>query len=291
MKMENLAPSISNYLLNQIPDLKSITEVNSISGGGINAAYKISSKDYSVFLKVNSLKKAEMFKTEEKALNVLRDKSDFIIPKVLLQDSIDEYSFLVLEFLDLRKNPTKQDGLARLLVNLHKNSEKYFGLDHDNFIGSLQQVNLQCHDWIDFFVSHRLEAQFKLAFNQDLFSTSDQINFSRFCHKLENYIPLEKPALLHGDFWSGNYSQDLNENHIIYDPAIYYGHREMDLAMMKLFGGFQAVVFEDYNRDFPLEENWEERIPIHQLYPILVHANLFGASYAQQAKSIWMRFS
>lgn len=289
--MENLAPSISNFLLKNIPSLKPITEIKTVSGGNINSSFKISSKDHSVFLKLNSLDKAEMFQTEAKALSILDDKSSFKIPKVLLCDSVDEFSFLALEYLDLKHNASNPEGLGELLAEMHKNTSSNFGLDHNNFIGSLKQDNGETKDWIDFFICHRLEPQFKLAFNETLYSTSDQLKFSRFCHKLENYIPKEKPALVHGDLWSGNYSLDLNGNHVLYDPALYFGHREMDLAMMKLFGGFSPKVFEDYNLAFPLVEDWQERIPIHQLYPLLVHANLFGDSYAQEAKTIWQKYS
>jgi fructosamine-3-kinase len=104
-------------------------------------------------------------------------------------------------------------------------------------------------------------------------------------------VPKEKPALLHGDLWSGNVISDEKGAPVWIDPAVYYGHREMDLAMMKLFGGFSEAVFSTYQEHFPLEANWQERIPYHQLYPLLVHLNLFGSSYYPACRQIWLSFA
>lgn len=288
--MDNINPSISSYLRNKFPNLQTDFLVQPISGGDTCSSYKISSKDLSFFLKVNTLDMAAMFISEAKALKILKDKSVFRIPKVLAQDSVDDFSFLVLEFLEMKRTYTNGQELGKLLADLHKNSSDCFGLDHDNYIGNLVQINTPSESWSEFYVCHRLEVQFKEAFNKGYFSTSDHLRFGRFCHKLEQYIPMEKPALIHGDLWAGNYAEELSGNSIIFDPALHYGHREMDLAMMKLFGGFPPEVFKYYDLHFPLQEEWVERIPIHQLYPILVHSNLFGISYAKEAKSIWNKF-
>ncbi len=109
--------------------------------------------------------------------------------------------------------------------------------------------------------------------------------FNRLYVQLDNLIPHEVPALIHGDLWSGNYLVDEVGNPVLIDPAVYYGHREMDLGMMHLFGGFASDMFDAYHREFPLEKGWQERIPIHQLYPLLVHVNLFGRGYVGQVES------
>ncbi len=289
--MANLPQSISNYLPNILPELNPITAIHSVGGGNISKSFKISSKNASVFLKLESIEKAGMFRSEEKALTILSKKSQFKIPKVKAQDSVGNYCFLVLEYVKMQSSTSKPKEFASLLADLHKNTNNHFGLDHDNFIGNLAQFNHPKEDWLEFYIRHRLEIQFELAYNQGYFSSTDQRMFSAFCGRLQNFIPKEKSALLHGDLWSGNYSMDTKGNHVLYDPSIYYGHREMDLAMMKLFGGFSEEVFLQYDRKFPLEPDWKERIPIHQLYPILVHANLFGISYIEEAKFIWKRWT
>lgn len=288
--MDSLNPSISNYLLNKLPQLNPIIETKAIRGGDISSCFKISSTDFSIFLKVNSAKHSKMFQLEAEALHFLDSKSNFKIPKVLDQGSTSDFSFLVLEFLNLRNNNLNFQGLGKCLADLHRNTSDSMGFENDNFIATLKQNNRPCADWVEFYISNRLIFQFKISYDQAVFNHQDFNNFNSFCLKLGEIIPKEKPALLHGDFWSGNYAQDEIGNHVIYDPAIYYGHREMDLAMMKLFGGFENVVFEEYQQNFPLEGNFAERIPIHQLYPILVHVNLFGGYYSQQARSIWKNF-
>lgn len=288
--MAKLPQNIFNYLLKNIDDLNPIISVESLSGGDISSAFKISSQNHTIFLKLNSLKRAKMFRAEAKALTILRKKSQFKIPTLIAQDCLDNYSFLILEFVEMQSSYKNPEEFARLLAGLHKNTNNSFGLDHDNFIGNLVQHNNPKQDWIEFYVTQRLEIHFKMAFNNGYFSSSDQRSFSEFCENLESFIPKEKPALIHGDLWSGNYKLATNANPVLFDPALYYGHREMDLAMMKLFGGFNPKVFFEYDQNFPLEIEWQERIPIHQLYPILVHANLFGYSYAEQAKTIWKSF-
>jgi fructosamine-3-kinase len=163
-------------------------------------------------------------------------------------------------------------------------------LEQDNFIGSLIQENKQQPDFINFFISQRLEVQLKIARNQGALNQSDTRYFNSLFNKLNNIVPIEKPALLHGDLWSGNFMVNSSGAPCIFDPAVYYGHREADIAMTQLFGGFSPEFYHAYNETCPLEKDWQKRTDIFNLYPLLVHVNLFGGSYAAQVLRIIRHF-
>ncbi|MEJ2596144.1 MAG: fructosamine kinase family protein, partial [bacterium] len=186
--------------------------------------------------------------------------------------------------------PDFWEEFARLLAELHKNTQPYFGLDHDNYIGSLVQSNFRHDAWTDFYREQRLEPQLRLAREAGHFNRNVTRAFDRFYHRIERIFPAEPPALLHGDLWSGNFMVNENGSAVIIDPAIYYGHREMDLGMSMLFGGFDRRFYSAYDQHFPLEPGWQERMDYCNLYPLLVHVNLFGGGYVQQVEQIIRRF-
>jgi len=130
----------------------------------------------------------------------------------------------------------------------------------------------------------------RLAEKSGSLSSKMKAGFNALFNQLEEIYPTEKPALLHGDLWSGNMMVAANGSPCIFDPAVYYGHREMDLAMMALFGGYGDSWIDAYNEVYPLENGWQERIEIGQLYPLMVHVNLFGGSYARSVESILQKF-
>ena len=165
---------------------------------------------------------------------------------------------------------------------MHKQTDEKFGLDFDNYIGTLPQNNTQDKNWVDFFIRNRLLAQLDVG----NYSLSVRQDFEKLFKKLPDLFPNEKPAILHGDLWSGNFLVKDRETPVLIDPAIYFGNREMDIAMCKLFGGFHADFYASYNEEFPLESDWEERINLCNLYPLLVHVNLFGGGYLNQVKNI-----
>ena len=165
---------------------------------------------------------------------------------------------------------------------MHQQTHPKFGLEFDNYIGSLQQSNEQNKNWDDFFIQKRLQAQLSIGdFTANILS-----DFDKLFQKIPNIFPAEKTALLHGDLWSGNFLAKGGDTPTLIDPAIYYGNREMDIAMSKLFGGFNSDFYFAYNESYPLENGWEERIQICNLYPLLVHVNLFGGGYINQVKNI-----
>ena len=252
---------------------------SSIVGGCINNAIKINTNKGDFFVKWNTNSKANMFQTEYNGLKVLKDTNTIRIPNVLCFDD----DFLILEFIP-PSNPNNAfwEVFGQKLALMHKQTHSKFGLDFDNYIGSLYQDNTQNKNWTEFFIQNRLQAQLSIGnFSGNLLS-----DFDKLFQKLPNLFPNEKPALLHGDLWSGNFLAKNGDTPMLIDPAIYYGNREMDIAMSKLFGGFNSDFYFAYNESLPLENGWEERIQICNLYPLLVHVNLFGGAYINQVKNI-----
>ncbi|MEC7646368.1 MAG: fructosamine kinase family protein, partial [Bacteroidota bacterium] len=175
------------------------------------------------------------------------------------------------------------------LAILHKNHQQKFGLGYDNYIGSLPQRNTFAFESVDFFINARILPQLRIL--EKRLSISLYSDFDNLFKWLPNLIPVEKPSLLHGDLWNGNYLVNKNGDPTLIDPSIYYGSREVDIAMTKLFGGFPKEFYISYNLHFPLMDNWEDRIDIWNLYPLLIHANLFGGDYLSQIQAILKRFS
>lgn len=268
-------------------------DVSRVSGGDINDAYRLSAKGTSYFVKVNiSELYPDMFLAEAKGLELMRSKSDFHIPEVLGQGEVKGHQFLVMEFLEQgSQSEDFWELFAARLTGMHRSTNKIFGLDHSNFIGSLVQINTPCTSWAEFFARHRLAPLAEKAFDEGRLSKSAIDRLEGLYPRLENLLPHEPPSLLHGDLWSGNFMCGADGHATIYDPAVYYGHREMDLAMSKLFGGFDKRFYSAYCEEFPLESGWEERIALHNLYPLLVHVVLFGGGYSGQVQSILHRFS
>lgn len=266
-----------------------ISNFKSQSGGDINEASIITLKSGdSYFLKWNSTASSSMFHTEAKGLNLLSEaKTSLLIPTVILSGN----DFLLLSVIEAGTKTSNSDReFGMKLAKLHQCSAPEFGLNHDNFIGKLSQSNTPHLDWADFFITERIEPQIKLGIDSSKFSSGVLQEIDKLHSVIQNSFPKEDPALLHGDLWSGNYMYSKDGAVSIYDPAVYFGHREMDLSMTRLFGGFSADFYKGYNSAFPLTDNFEQRISLFNLYPILVHANLFGGEYIQQAKRILDRF-
>jgi fructosamine-3-kinase len=275
-------------------------QLSSVGGGCINETAKVKTSAGVFFVKWNDAKKYPgMLEAEAKGLQLLKDANEIKVPEVIAHKTVDNTQYLILEFIVPLSSEYSGRGIGgdafwhdfgASLAKLHKHTSEQFGLDHDNYIGSLPQSNRQHKKWNDFFILERLEPQIKLARDSGKIGNSISQKFNKLFSQLEKIFPEEKPSLLHGDLWSGNYMIGSKGQPVIIDPAVYYGHREMDLAMTKLFGGFSSSFYEAYNEEFPLEEDWQKRIDICNLYPLMVHVNLFGGSYVMQVESILRKF-
>lgn len=280
-----------------------------ITGGDINAAYQLLTKDNRRwFCKFNDNPHfPDLFVKEAKGLALLAEQAIIRIPLTIACTTLDERQLLVLEWVP-QTRPTRNfwsvfgEQLARLhraspatfsrsnTVGPHWDTQPQFGLADDNYIGSLPQDNTPCNDWTDFFMQHRLEPQIRRARDAGLLSNTALEHFQRLYRHLSDFFPPEPPALLHGDLWSGNFLCDDNNQPVLIDPATYYGHRNMDLAMTTLFGGFDPEFYASYNHHYPLPPNYHHQWEIANLYPLLVHLNLFGTSYKPNILQIIQRF-
>lgn len=260
-----------------------------LTGGDINIALRCRLADgRSVFIKTNPSPPTGLFQAEARGLEWLRAAGALRIPEVLaVADVGAPEQFLALEYLAAGRRVGDFDqrcgeGLAALHQSLPSGTS--FGLDHDNFIGRLPQRNrgggVAASDWADFYVSQRLEPQLALAQQSGLASKRMRQGLSGLFSRIHGLMGEPEPAArLHGDLWGGNLHADEAGQPVLIDPAAYAGHREVDLAMMKLFGGFSERVFESYHAAHPLQPGHQQRVSLYQLYPLLVHVNLFGAGY------------
>ncbi len=270
----------------------SIENVSYVGGGDINNSIKIETMKGKYFLKYNDADLyPEMFEKEAKGLNLLKSSGQINVPNVIGYAEDEKNSILVLEYIEssLQSSSFFKD-FGQSLAKMHNCSGNSFGLDHDNYIGNLKQSNKTHDNWIDFFVCERLEKQISLAKNNNLIDNTTIKKFQNLYNYLNDFFPIEKPSLLHGDLWSGNFMISSDGKACIIDPAVYYGHRLMDLGMSKLFGGFDKSFYDAYNEIYELENNWLEAIEICNLYPLMVHVNIFGAGYLNSVKSILRSF-
>lgn len=289
-KLEN---SVLKLLKNHTGEKHTIIHTSSLSGGSINNAFKIDCGKKNYFVKWNHGREyPSMFEKEAKGLKLLHDAGEIFVPRAIGVDEDQEYEMILLEFIE-QQSPQKHfwTQFGTKLAKLHKNhSAKQFGLNHDNFIGSLKQSNQFHSNWIEFFVVQRLEVQLKQALNSGLLDKTDTRFFENLYKRLDHFFPVENPSLLHGDLWSGNYMTNHKGEPCIYDPAVYYGHRLMDIGMSKLFGGFTEEFYSAYDQEYPLEKNWRDSVEIANLYPLLVHVNLFGFGYVGSVRSVIRKF-
>ena len=264
-----------------------------VSGGDINDAYRVECSLGVLFVKTNARAPATLFPAEARGLDWLRNAAALRVPEVRAVSDADEpVRYLVLEFIEPGK-PARDfdDRLGQGLAALHRAGAASFGLDHDNFIGSLPQSNTPATSWAEFYVARRLEPQLARATASGRASYSMRRGFERLFANMSSLVGEEEaPSRLHGDLWGGNLHVDGEGAPCLIDPAVYAGHREVDLAMMRLFGGFSERVFAAYDEAFPLASGFQERVPLYQLYPLMVHVNLFGGSYASSVERALSRY-
>jgi protein-ribulosamine 3-kinase len=259
------------------------------SGGSINEAQILQlSNQEKVFIKTNSSPPLGFFNKEAQGLEILCSVATGPrIPKVLGLGPEKNPKFILLEFLE-ETQTNYFPSLGKKLAALHSISNEFFGLDHDNFIGKTLQINTQESSGIVFFRDHRIGFQQNLARKNGLLPIGLDNKIDRIKKKLDDWLYLEneKPALLHGDLWSGNYFGGPNAEPCLFDPAVHFGFREADLAMMELFGNPPKSFFDSYVEAFPLNPGYGERRDLFNLYHLLNHLNLFGSSYLSSVKRI-----
>jgi protein-ribulosamine 3-kinase len=263
-----------------------LERVRPIGGGDISKAYLLESDSERFFCKVNSSPNAlAMFQAEKVGLDTL--SKAMATPKVLLCEALEVGALLVMAHIP-SKPATMADmqALGRHLARLHApDNEKYFGFATDNFIGSLPQSNRAHGRWADFYVRERLLPQLQMARDTQKLSPTEMPSETKLIKVCENLLPNGAPSLLHGDLWAGNYLISEHHGPVLIDPAVFYGHHEVDLAMTRLFGGFSAPFYDAYHEIWPRASDMGARLQLYQLYYLLVHLNLFGITYQSAVRN------
>lgn len=264
-----------------------IKQIKPLSGGDISAVFKIETTTDSYVLKLNELKKSEIFDAEAFGLRLLTKAGIFRVPKVVQNGNIEQKAFLLIEFIsEGNANEFTQQNFGEKLAEQHQISQKSFGLEFNNFIGSLPQSNLGHCLWERFFWHERIKPQLEMAIEKGFMNIKILEQENKFLQLFKNVFNPHPPALLHGDLWSGNYLIDESGNAVLIDPAVYYGHPMMDIGMTKLFGGFGKDFYDAYFQNSSISGDVKTQIELAQLYYLLVHLNLFGKSYLKSVNQI-----
>jgi fructosamine-3-kinase len=286
---EGLHAAVLRTLEEQLGGSVAIEATENLTGGCIHRVLRLRTNQGDFCLKYNPDPAAgAMFRTEAQDLQLLREARAIRIPAVLAETVSEAGEFLLMEYLAPgRQQRDYWPVFGEQLAALHSQSTEQFGLDYDNYIGSLPQYNTQrSPNWPEFFRTQRLLPQIEWARAKNLLDRQTNQGLDQCLARLEALFPEERPALIHGDLWQGNVMTGPNGQVALIDPAVYYGHREIELAFSRLFGGFPREFYSRYEQALPLTPGFEERIDYYNLYPLLVHVNIFGRSYVSDVAQI-----
>ena len=282
--------TLSNYISDLLAE--KILSFRSVSGGDISSAYKVDTEKRAYFLKVNNAPFAlDMFRAEQKGLEAIEKTRTIAVPHVHLVDSIEGQSFLLMDLVESKRPDTYDyQRLGTQLAQLHQCSQTDFGFLSDNFIGSLTQQNNPHSDWATFYWFERTLPQLQMALKTRLIQPDIIPEEQKAIILFQNIFDDVKPSLLHGDLWGGNYLIATDGTPYLIDPAVYYGHSMVDIAMSHLFGGFGTDFYNTYHEIIPKSTYYDAQIELYQLYYLLVHLNLFGSGYYSSVASILKRY-
>lgn len=261
-----------------------------VSGGDISAAWRIKSAGADIFLKTGGVDDYPMFTAEADGLAEIAAANAVRVPRPLAVGRSGDDAFIALTWLDFERADSKcERRLGERLAAMHRTVSQQYGWHRDNTIGRTPQINKRSTNWCEFFAEHRLGYQLGLAgkngYAGALLDKGTQL-LERLPSLFEGYEPA--PSLLHGDLWAGNWAASDGEP-VIFDPAVWYGDRETDIAMTRLFGGFGEAFYEAYESAWPPSPGSAERQPLYQLYHVLNHVNLFGSGYLRKAQALIAR--
>lgn len=259
-----------------------------VAGGDVNQTFRVEDGGKKYFLKYHPGVDQHFFQAE---IHGLQELAPFVrVPQFIDCGETEDGAYLLLEWIE--SGTGDQRKIAEALAQIHRQTAPEFGFHEDNFIGILPQVNAQTKSWPKFYLTCRLDVQVELAKLHNVWNAEREEHFLHLKETIwQQWQDLEfTPSLLHGDFWSGNIYFSEQGEPVFVDPAVSYGHREMDIAMSQLFGGFRPEFLEAYHQAFPLENGWQKRMPIYQLYYLLVHLNQFGEGYGDQVDQLLKDF-
>jgi fructosamine-3-kinase len=257
---------------------------STVSGGDISSAWRLATASGDLFIKTGPASSAEMFVAEAEGLTELASTGAIRVPEVIASGQTELSAYLGLEWMSFeRANAATERLFGEQLAALHQTTQNRYGWHRNNTIGLTPQENTWRDNWLDFFREQRLGFQLRLAADNG-YSGELQQRGRQLLKRLPVYFDVVQPAasLMHGDLWGGNWGCSGGQP-VIFDPAVYYGDREMDIAMTKLFGGFGADFYAAYESSWPLQDGHQERQHLYQLYHVLNHLNLFGSAYLGHA--------
>jgi len=279
---------ISAILSKHIGAKAAIDDLQFFYGGNFNLAVRVKTGASEYFIKWTQGEHRGLFEAEANNLQLIKKTDAIDVPSVLGVGSLDEKEYLMMECIQSsEKSGHYWSDFGGKLAHLHQhNAVQGHGLDYDNYLGAAQQVNAWELNGVQFFIQNRLKKQVDNALYHRKISAEMEAQFEALYEKLPNLIPNESSALLHGDLWSGNAMVNAKGEITLVDPCTYYGLREAELAFTTMFGGFPTEFYEAYHRTFPIETDFHKRIPLYNLYPLMVHVNLFGEGYLPAVNKI-----
>ena len=290
-------PSLYQHIANQIEEATGqpfeLIRYRPISGGCINRAVLLEAKRRRYFVKMNRTDMLSMFEAEAQGISAIEQTNTISIPGFVCLGRRDDTAYLVLQYVEMTRAGTKtMQAMGSKLAALHRTTAPRFGWHIDNNIGSTSQSNRYTRGWVEFLREHRLGHQLKLAAGNGL-ETNALRRGERLLTRLEDFFVEHEPipSLLHGDLWGGNFAAGPDENPVVFDPAVYFGDREADLAMTELFGGFSSEFYSSYEAAWPVDDGYRRRKILYNLYHVLNHFNLFGGGYGAQAYEMMLRLT
>jgi len=282
---------LARVIQNAIGHRMEIQSFRVVGGGCINRCYKVITDQESYFLKVNQKQYLDMFQAEHHGLEALAQNCDLLVPEVFGTGCLGEISYLLLDFIERSAPATDYwESLATGMAAMHRVTSNNYGWKLNNYIGSLPQSNKWHQGWRQFFIHERLLPQIGMAQKSGLITGALKDTFESLFTRLDDLLGEEVPVFLHGDLWSGNIMTGPLGQPCLVDPAVYFGHREIELAFTTLFGGFDHKFYQAYNSAYPMEPGYRERFELYNLYPLLVHLNLFGGGYLDQILQVLRKF-
>lgn len=288
-------PSLAQALRTLIPTVTDVIATQPVGGGCISDAQQISVRDETgqtrlLFVKTNAASFLDNFQAEWDGLVRLSEPCAIGVPKPIAVGEVDNLAWLVTEWI--AQSTRGGDFFAKFgsrLAQLHESTRgRRIGLDRDNYLGSAPQLNSPRDNWVEFFADQRIGFQLRWAVEQGMSDSALRVDCERIVQTMDQLLDGSEvqTTLLHGDLWSGNYLCDSAGEPTIIDPAIYYGSREAEFGMLRLFGSCPSVFYDSYLETFPLPGGWQRRVSVYVLYHLLNHLNLFGTSYLDQCRAL-----
>lgn len=266
--------------------------LNSIPGSSLNEIYKVAFNDELIFCKVNSSKKfPQLFHKESLGLDFLSKNTSFKIPGIIgCIESVEQV--LLMEWIEpAEKTETFWKNFGKQLAEMHLVSSQSFGWTENNYMGLVPQSNRLHKTWSEFFREERLEPLCRLCSDKGFLHDKHLLHFNKLYNRLADIFPDDAlPSLVHGDLWNGNFIAGKNNNAVLIDPAVYFGHPSVDLGMSTLFGGFPGMFYDSYQYYLPFPSNYRQQWKIVNLYPLLIHLYLFGQSYLNDINQTLLEF-